>query len=182
MNNHVLAKRRLGSAATAVALGLGAGLLAAAPASASGMSYVPLSADSAVALQNAETGKCLGVVDFRTDDGAPVRQSSWCSDTAQQWRISDGFLVNVYSGKCLEVPGWSTDRGTAVDQWTCNGGANQRWGKVNVNGTTSAVVNFNSGLVLDVSGGDPSDTTPVIQWSPGGPAKTNQQWALNPVG
>ncbi|WP_442906712.1 RICIN domain-containing protein [Kitasatospora sp. NBC_01246] len=182
MNDHFTTTRRLGSAAAAVALGLGAGLLAAAPASASasGMSYVPLSADSTVAFQNAATGKCLGAADFRTDDGAPVRQSAWCGDTAQQWRVSDGFVVNVYSGKCLEVPGWSTAQGTAVVQWTCNGGANQRWGKVNVDGATMAVINFNSGLVLDVAGGDPSDTAPVVQWSSGGSA--NQRWTLNPVG
>ncbi|MGW2255648.1 RICIN domain-containing protein [Kitasatospora sp. NPDC001660] len=168
------------SAATVLALGLGAGLLAAAPASAEGTKFPVLSADTAVQFQAAFNGKCLQPVDGRTDDGAPVVQTTCTGDASQQWQVSDGFAVNVNSGKCLEVPGWSTAVRTVIDQWTCNGGDNQRWGKVNVSGSTMAVVNFNSGLFLDVTGAAVTDNTRIIQWY--AVNNPNQRFILNPVG
>ncbi|MQS15498.1 RICIN domain-containing protein [Streptomyces kaniharaensis] len=177
MTIHSTVKRRLGSSAAVLALGLGAGLLAAVPASASG--FVPLSADSAVEIRAAFSGKCLEVADSRTDDGAPVRQAACTGDDNQQWQVRNGYVVNVNSGKCMEVPGWSTAAGTAIGQWTCNGGDNQRWGRVNVNGDTLAVVNFRSGLLLDVAGANANDGTPVIQWYADN--HTNQRWSLNPT-
>ncbi|MGW2251034.1 RICIN domain-containing protein [Kitasatospora sp. NPDC001660] len=177
MNSNFTTKRRLGSAAAVLALGLGAGLLAAAPASASW--WIPLP-DTTAQIQANFSGKCLAVADARTDDGAPVVEATCTGDASQQWKVTNGFVVNVNSGKCLEDPGWSKAAGTAIDQWSCNSGDNQRWGKVNVNGDTLDIVNFSSGLILDVSGGNSADGTPVIQWYANN--NYNQRFSLNPVG
>ncbi|MGA5823117.1 RICIN domain-containing protein [Kitasatospora sp. NPDC094028] len=171
-------KRRAGLAAAGLAFALGGGLLAAAPASATGFNYTPIdTAGSAVSLQVGSSGKCLEVAGSRTDDGAPVQQATCTGADNQKWVFANGFARNVNSDKCLDVPFSRTWVGAAIQQWTCNGGDNQRWGKVNVAADGSmAVVNFHSDLGLDVSGASRADGAPVIQWYPNG--GTNQRWSL----
>ncbi|MFD8085968.1 RICIN domain-containing protein [Kitasatospora sp. NPDC059722] len=172
------------SAAAVLVLGLTAGLVAAAPASAGNNpwpKFTPLAADTTVQIQADFSGKCLAVADARTDDGAPVVEAACTGDDSQQWNITNGYAFNVHSGKCLEVPAWSRTAGTAIDQWTCNQGDNQRWGQINIVGSnTIAIPNWNSGLILDVDGANHADGTPVIQWY--SDYHANQRFTLNPVG
>lgn len=172
------------SAVAVLVLGLTAGLVAAAPASAGNNpwpKFTPLAADTTVQIQADFSGKCLAVADARTDDGAPVVETACNGDASQQWNITNGYAFNVHSGKCLEVPAWSRTAGTAIDQWTCNQGDNQRWGQINIVGSnTIAIPNWNSGLILDVSGANQADGTPVIQWY--SDYHANQRWTLSPVG
>ncbi|MFD8753917.1 RICIN domain-containing protein [Kitasatospora sp. NPDC059577] len=127
-------------------------------------------------ISNVVTGKCLEVADWRTDDGAPVRQWTCTGGANQQWTSGPGStIVNVHSGKCLEVPGFSTAGGTRIDQWTCNGGSNQGWfDSTQGPGHPHVYANVNSGLRLDLYGGSPEDGTPVIQWPLNGSG--NQAW------
>ncbi|MFD0276480.1 RICIN domain-containing protein [Kitasatospora sp. NPDC127111] len=166
MNSTV--KHRLGSAFAVLAFAATGALAGTAPASAA--DYTPISTGSDVEIRVQSSGKCLEVADWRTDDGAPVRQWSCTGGENQKWRFSNGFAVNLHSGKCLEIPGLSTAAGTPADQWTCDGGDNQRWGAVNVDGGRLAAINFKSDLVLDVSGGGSGNGAPAIQWYPTGAA------------
>ncbi|WP_328940406.1 RICIN domain-containing protein [Streptomyces sp. NBC_00250] len=80
---------------------------------------------------NAYSGKCLEVADWRTDNGAPVRQWDCTGQPNQRWmvRVSTHgvVVVNKHSGKCLEVADWRTDNGAPVRQWDCTGQPNQQW-------------------------------------------------------
>ncbi|WP_380283300.1 RICIN domain-containing protein [Kitasatospora purpeofusca] len=131
-------------------------------------------------LRNLATGKCLEVADWRTDDGAPVRQWTCTGGTNQRWAPIGDRLNNVHSLKCLDIPGASRVWGTQVIQWACNtypAAANQSW-RVPGLGLPSPGYLSSLGLVLDVPGGNPADGTPVATWGANGGA--NQLWSLWP--
>ncbi|MFE6052927.1 RICIN domain-containing protein [Kitasatospora sp. NPDC056446] len=177
MFKNTVVKRRLGSAAGALALAVGGGLLAAAPASA--LNYYPIdTAGKAVQVQVAFNGKCLEVADWRTDDGAPVRQWSCTGGANQKWTFTNGVAVNQASGKCLAVVDASTVRGAFIEQRGCDGSNNQIWGKVNVGADGYlSIHNVNSSYFLDVSGWNPNDGAAVDQWDPN--LGANQRWLLS---
>ncbi|MEV6973779.1 RICIN domain-containing protein [Kitasatospora sp. NPDC093806] len=169
--------RRLGSAAAATALALGAGLLTAAPANADGGYDQTWFSDTTFV--NILSGKCLEVGGWRTDDGAPVNQWACTGGANQKWRFTDGQLINVNSGKCLDVPGWDTTPGIQLTQWECNGGDNQRWsaGVMGVSGMRR-IFDKHTLLVLDAAGASKEDGAPVIQWTRNSGA--NQAWGPGP--
>ncbi|MFE6051488.1 RICIN domain-containing protein [Kitasatospora sp. NPDC056446] len=130
---------------------------------------------------NAATDKCLEVADWRTDNGAPVRQWTCTGGDNQKWTNGPGLtIVNVHSGRCLEIPGFSTTWGTQADQWTCNGGSNQDWlfDGDGHHAYTHSYRNANSGLQLDLYGANPADGTAVVQW--GWNSGGNQHWRYDP--
>jgi Ricin-type beta-trefoil lectin domain-like len=45
-----------------------------------------------------------------------------------------GELINRQSGLCLDVANNNTSDGAAIDQWGCNGGSNQQWIALDLNG------------------------------------------------
>jgi hypothetical protein len=45
-----------------------------------------------------------------------------------------GELINRQSGLCLDVANNNTGDGAAIDQWGCNGGSNQQWIALDLNG------------------------------------------------
>jgi hypothetical protein len=45
-----------------------------------------------------------------------------------------GELINRQSGLCLDVANNDTGDGAAIDQWTCNGGSNQQWTALDIDG------------------------------------------------
>ncbi|MFF1907576.1 RICIN domain-containing protein [Kitasatospora sp. NPDC058218] len=164
--------RRLGSAVAALAV---TGVLAAAvPSSAQAATTIPFE------IRNAITNKCLEVADWRTDDGAPVRQWTCTGGDNQKWAWTDtDQLVNVHSGKCLEIPGYSTAWGVQAGQWTCNGGLNQAWSETVVHHSGIRTLNNGfSGLVLDLTGFSSADGTPITQW--GRNNGFNQAWLYSP--
>jgi hypothetical protein len=59
----------------------------------------------------------------------PLRPQPGHADHAER-----GELINRQSGLCLDVANSNTGDGAAIDQWTCNGGANQQWMAIPVNG------------------------------------------------
>ncbi|MEE1826218.1 RICIN domain-containing protein [Streptomyces sp. BE20] len=160
---------RLGPAAV-----LACALALAVPAPAGAADSTPFEINSAA------TGKCLEVADWRTDDGAPVRQWTCTGGANQKWvRTDRGEFVNVRSGKCLEIPGYSTTWGTRAGQWTCNGGLNQTWAETVVHHSgIRTLTNGHSGLLLDLTGSSTDDGTPVAQW--GKNNGLNQVWFYSP--
>jgi endoglucanase len=81
-------------------------------------------------------------------------------------------IVNRNSGQVLDVSGASTANGGLIDQWPSNGGANQLWRFVAVNGGYK-LVNVNSGLLLDDPSGSKTSGTRLDQWSD---ANGSKQW------
>ncbi|MFC8451589.1 RICIN domain-containing protein [Kitasatospora sp. NPDC057223] len=130
-------------------------------------------------LRNLATGKCLEVADWRTDNGAPVRQWTCHGGANQLWFAnSNNVLSNRNSSKCLDVPGASTVWGTQVIQWDCGlRSYNQRWSIPGVNNPSISQLGSAVGLVLDVPGSDPADGTPIVTWGANG--GTNQSWIGN---
>ncbi|MFF2658113.1 RICIN domain-containing protein [Kitasatospora sp. NPDC058032] len=161
----------------AVLLALTAALALAAPAAQADTSN-PTPPTEPFAITNLYSGKCLEVADWRTDDGAPVRQWTCHGGANQKWfRAAGGVLVNVNSGTCLDVPGYSTEPGTQPVVWRCNGGTNQQWAENLMHSGTRRYANVNSALVLDVAFGSKEDGAPVIQWNPiDVPVAYNQIW------
>ncbi|MCX4539124.1 RICIN domain-containing protein [Streptomyces sp. NBC_01565] len=85
-------------------------------------------------LINRNSGKCLEIADWRTDNGAPARQWDCSGGANQTWQMSDSGITeppkviwNRHSGDCLEIADWRKDWGAPARQWDCSGGANQKW-------------------------------------------------------
>ncbi|MET8506364.1 RICIN domain-containing protein [Streptomyces sp. NPDC004787] len=78
---------------------------------------------------NLNSGMCLEIADWRTDNGAPARQWDCHWGANQQWTgnytISAPF--DYAPGKCLEIADWRTDNGAPARLWDCHYGANQQW-------------------------------------------------------
>jgi hypothetical protein len=88
-------------------------------------------------------------------------------------------LVNRNSGQDLDISGGSTANGGAAIQWPDDGGANQQWQEVAVNGGYK-LVNRNSGLLLDDPGYATTPGTALDQWSDSN--SSNQWWNLVSTG
>ncbi|MFF7458272.1 RICIN domain-containing protein [Kitasatospora sp. NPDC008115] len=156
---------------------LTAGLALAAP-SAQARTTGPAPVSPPFSITNLGSEKCLEVADWRTDDGAPVRQWTCHGGDNQRWYwTADRALVNVHSGTCLDVPGYSTEPGTRPVVWPCNRGTNQQWTEQPMHSGSRRYANVHSGLVLDVAFGSTADGAPVIQWNPiETPVAYNQIW------
>lgn len=62
-----------------------------------------------------------------------------------------GFILKArHSGKCMEVAGWSKNQGANVIQWSCHGGNNQRWKKLDGGAGYWLLQNVNSGLCMSI--------------------------------
>ncbi|MFF3216776.1 RICIN domain-containing protein [Streptomyces sp. NPDC002886] len=155
-------------------------LLAAVPAS---------SASAAIpghTIRNFNSGKCMEVADWRTDNGAPVRQWDCTGGANQNWALipqggSWYKFVNEASGKCLEIADWRTDYGAPARQWDCTGGANQqwRWAWSDRDGDgiyTQHIWNRESLLVLEIPAWRTDNGAPVTQWGYNYSPNFNQEW------
>jgi hypothetical protein len=74
----------------------------------------------------------MDVFNFRTEDGAEIRQ--WTSNGLenQLWKIEaigDGYyrITSKYSGKAMDTEGQSQQDGARVYQWTWDGRNSQCW-------------------------------------------------------
>ncbi|MFK0203362.1 RICIN domain-containing protein [Streptomyces lavendulae] len=132
---------------------------------------------------NERSGLCLEVADWRTDNGAPVRQWPCSGGANQRWGFQQAELgrwrlVNVHSGKCLEVADWRKDPGAPVRQWDCTGQVNQRWDAVRSDSVADApheIRNVNSGQCLEIGGWSTAWGAPANQWNCGA-QQPNQVW------
>jgi hypothetical protein len=169
--------------AAAVVSSLGALLAgAAAPAVASSRA-VPNDEPGAsvtLRLQNAHSGKCLGISGSSIDNYAAVVQLPCTTNTAQRWTLTYlsnvgdvAILKNYHSQKCLAINGSSTAGGAAAVQYTCNGITNQAWHAPN---TDLPVINYHSNLCLTVAGASTADFAPAVQSTCNG--KSEQTWVF----
>ncbi len=88
-------------------------------------------------------------------------------------------LVNRNSGLVLDISGASTANGGAAIQWPYNGGYNQQWQEVAINGGYK-LLNRNSGLLLDDPASSKTNGTQLDQWQDTN--GSNQWWNLVSAG
>ncbi len=170
-------------AAAAVA-GTAVALLSALPATPATAMSGGFSTPKSSTLVNANSGKCLEIADWRTDNGAPARQWDCTGGANQLWdyKYANGImmLVNRNSGKCLEIADWSTDNGAPARQWDCTNGWNQGWlytGDIGPN-KQLGLSNLNSAALLEIADWRTDNGAPARQWRSAGPgvAPANKAW------
>ncbi|WP_371493548.1 RICIN domain-containing protein [Kitasatospora sp. NBC_00374] len=172
-------------AGTAVAL---LAVLPVTPASAAGGGFTGPSSTTVV---NANSGKCLEIADWRTDNGAPARQWECTGGAHQLWDFKQAhgitMLVNRNSKKCLEIADWRRDDGAPARQWECTEGWNQGWLYVGQIGPRKelGLSNLNSASLLEIADWRTDNGAPARQWSGGtaGVVAANKAWitAIKPL-
>ncbi|MER7704276.1 RICIN domain-containing protein [Kitasatospora sp. NPDC097605] len=134
---------------------------------------------------NQSSGKCLEVADWRTDDGAPIRQWDCTGGANQKWRLvspteyatGSWALVNVNSGKCVVGSGdGSLASGTELRQVTCTGW--QTWIVSNYPNPEDATIRTGD-LALEIGGFSGAQGAPAQVWWWNGGA--NQRWWMQPT-
>ncbi|MER8186905.1 RICIN domain-containing protein [Kitasatospora sp. NPDC094015] len=157
---------RTAAAVTGAALAL-LTALPATPAAAAGGGFTMPSSTTVV---NANSGKCLEIADWRTDDGAPARQWTCTGGANQLWDLKQAhgitMLVNRNSGKCLEIADWRMDNGAPARQWSCTGGWNQGWLYAGSIGSRKelGLSNLNSAALLEIADWRTDNGAPARQW------------------
>lgn len=129
---------------------------------------------------NVASNKCIDIMNFSHDNGAPVISYPCHGGNNQRWDVlpqGDGFVLlrSRESGKCLEIDAWSKDSGHIAQQWDCHGGDNQRFRIENPEGVTR-LINKNSNKCLDLAGGNTADSARIQQWDCHD--GTPEQWQL----
>ncbi|MGW4808420.1 RICIN domain-containing protein [Kitasatospora sp. NPDC004272] len=130
----------------------------------------PYSGDT---IRNLNSGLCLEIADWGTNDGAIARQWSCTGGANQTWIQSGGTLKNAYSGKCLEIADWGTNDGAIARQWSCTGGANQTWhfgNRANPNSGYDSLMpwvasNANGNKCLEIADWSKDNGAIARQWS-----------------
>ncbi|WP_027342298.1 beta-L-arabinofuranosidase domain-containing protein [Hamadaea tsunoensis] len=132
-------------------------------------------------VQNANSGKVLGVAGMSTADSANVVQYADNGSADHLWRFDhqgDNWykIVNQNSGLLLAVSGASRLNSVNVQQYHDNGTGDHLWTLVGDGGGWLRVRNLNSGLVLGVSGMSTADSAQVVQFEDNGTA--DHRWKL----
>jgi Ricin-type beta-trefoil lectin domain-like len=106
---------------------------------------------------------------IRTDD-QPVRGSD---------PDSTFLILSRASGLVLDIPDASNNPGVQIQQFPENGGGNQKWKLVPVQGNYWNTQSVSSGLVLDVEHSSGDNHARILQWPNNG--GRNQQWEFDLV-
>ncbi|MET9618651.1 RICIN domain-containing protein [Kitasatospora indigofera] len=156
--------------AAAALVGTAAAVLAALPATPAAALSGGFVTPKFTTVVNANSGKCLEIADWRTDNGAPARQWDCTGGANQIWdfRSANGvtMLVNRNSGKCLEIADWRTDNGAPARQWDCHAGWNQGWLYSGSIGPRKelGLSNLNSAALLEIADWRTDNGAPARQW------------------
>ncbi|MFE6054282.1 RICIN domain-containing protein [Kitasatospora sp. NPDC056446] len=138
-------------------------------------------------LVNQGTGKCLEVADWRTDNGAPVRQWDCTGGDSQRWVLvsETGYdsgrwaLVNVHSGKCLDVPGGIMRNGVTLQQWDCWYGPGQIWDSPSRPDRSNRTLRVGD-MAVEIGGYSTEPGAPAQLWEFNG--GWNQRWSAVAAG
>jgi serine/threonine protein kinase len=109
-------------------------------------------------------GKCLDIINARSDNGTRVQIFACNGSKAQVWRAKKNGTIQAL-GKCLNVAGG------AIEINACDGTGDQTWRIA-----SDVIVNVGSGRCLDTEGGDSADRTLVVVAGCSG--ADSQAWAL----
>jgi hypothetical protein len=135
-------------------------------------------ADSDIVELENDTGFCLDMLDWSTEQGGDAIAWDCTHGENQQFKKEENddgsfSLKNVHSGLCLDVEAGSDEDGANVIQWLCTGRSNQLWEE----GDEYSIRSVDSGKCLDVKGREPEEWkagSDVIQWECTG--RKNQVW------
>lgn len=134
-----------------------------------------------------QSGKCLDVGAWHTDNGTQVHLWLLHGGNNQKWRFSSteaGYfqIVSKLGNICLDVDtshdSGKTD-GAKIHMWDLHPGHNQQWSLVPVENGYYHIRARHSGKCIDVEGGKDVDGTRIQQW--GCHSGNNQKWRLVPV-
>jgi len=87
----------------------------------------PAAAQTTITLRNGMNNKCLEILSFNNENGAPVGMWDCWGGANQAWYWDGRQIRNKLNNKCLEIVGFRNENGAGVGTWDCWGGANQRW-------------------------------------------------------
>jgi hypothetical protein len=149
---------------------------------------VRLQSDGSYEIVSAQSGKCVDVPWWSTDDGKQIQQVACNGSTAQHWHIkkrdSSFNLIAKHSEKCVDVYGASAADGANVQQYPCAKAENQGWYMRDAgisNGTQYwSIVSKGSGKCLDVYKYGTDNGVNVQQWTCHG--GDNQKWSVTDNG
>ncbi|MBG0563773.1 RICIN domain-containing protein [Actinoplanes aureus] len=128
--------------------------------------------------------KCLDIIGYRTDDGAPAGQ--WTCNPAyepnQRWDMlwhpgQDEFILQVgHSLKCLDLIGYSRAEGARFGQYSCNYAPNQTFRMLAIGNNVMLQV-MHSGLCVDIIGYRTENGAAAGQWTCNGAPNQQLQFA-----
>ncbi|MFC8520266.1 RICIN domain-containing protein [Streptomyces sp. NPDC057257] len=141
----------------------------------------PVQSGHVYKLQNAKSGKVLGIKSMSTAAGAPALQWSDNGTADHEWtftQLSNGNyeLTNVNSGKVLGVYNMSTADGAQALQWSDNGTLDHEWQLVTSANGTYKLVNRYSSKALGIKDGSTAEGALAVQWLDNG--TLDQSWNL----
>ncbi|MFJ6783179.1 RICIN domain-containing protein [Streptomyces yangpuensis] len=137
-------------------------------------------------IRNANSGKCLEIVNSSKDNSAIAQQWTCGAQPGAKWEFrptaASGVyqIVNVNSGKCLEIVNSSKDNGARAQQYTCRDIPTMLWTIKQAGSTVSLnISNVNSGKTLEISNSSQENGAPAQQWAHAAdPSFATQSWHL----
>ncbi|RKE22164.1 ricin-type beta-trefoil lectin protein [Streptomyces sp. TLI_171] len=166
--------RGAGAAAAAVGAAQGAqpaapGQPPAPPAGSSTTAPTTVTAVAGSALIGRASGRCIGTVGGRSNDGTQLELQDCASVASQMWEFrSDGSVHAL--GRCMDVAWASVSSGAAIQLVNCNGGSAQRF----TLDSSGNLVNPISGKCVDAVDKGTASGTRLQLWTCKG--TTNQKW------
>jgi hypothetical protein len=128
-------------------------------------------------LQNYNSGKCIEVPGYSTQEGLQLDQWSCIGQTNELWRpyqntSGDYVFWNEANSYCIEVGGYSTANGAWIAQWPCtpaSAASNFIFYPYlfigNINGLSYYEwANIYTNKCLNISGASTADGAKLIQW------------------
>jgi hypothetical protein len=136
-------------------------------------------------LQNANSGKMMGVSNMSDSDSAQVVQFDDNGTADHLWQFVDNGggtvrIRNANSGMVLGVSGMSTADSANVVQFSDTGTLDHVWTLIDNGDGRFRVLNANSGKVLGVAGMSTADSANVVQYDDNGTA--DHLWTPVPDG
>ncbi|MFD9359752.1 RICIN domain-containing protein [Streptomyces sp. NPDC060031] len=146
----------------------------------------PVPVPAAGLLRNANSGKCLEIVNSSKDNGGVAQQWTCGGQPGANWQFRATTTAGVYeivnanSGKCLEIENSSKVNGARAQQWTCAGIPTQRWTISQAGSTVGLnITNVNSGKTLEISNSSKDNGGAAQQWGHSAdPSFAPQTWNM----
>lgn len=121
--------------------------------------------------------RCLDVLDWRTDNGAPLIMWDCHGGTNQRWTYqNDATLKGTHSGKCIEMNDNYSQGFKYVSMQPCDGGnSRQKWVS---NNNRQFINQGDNGMALNVLAANPNNRAGVIVWDKN-QNLANEHWFLS---
>ena len=123
-----------------------------------------------IEIRNDLNHKCLDVLEFNRNNGAPVGMWDCSGSVNQRWFWNGEEIRTALDNKCLDV-GFENDNGAPVRVYDCTGGANQYWYR-----SGAQIRSRFNNKCLDLLGFNDNNGAPVGMWDCSG--SVNQHWSM----